>query len=218
MNYKILPEAKDYKRIGEGDTGLNTGGMGAISPVPFADKEFLLKIEENIIKPTIEGLKKENIPYVGFIFFGLINVKNEPFVIEYNVRMGDPETEVVLPRIESDFLDLLTACAQKKLDKTELSVNPKFCSTVVLYSKGYPGLYEKGKPIEIGNNIENTMVFHAGTKNIDNEIVTNGGRVLAVSAIADTMKDALLKSYLMIENIHFEGKTYRKDIGFDFSN
>lgn len=218
INYKILPEAKDYKRIGEGDTGLNTGGMGAISPVPFADKEFLLKIEENIIKPTIEGLKKDNIPYIGFIFFGLINVNNEPLVIEYNVRMGDPETEVVLPRIESDFLDLLTACAQKKLDKTELTVNPMFCSTVVLSSKGYPGSYEKGKIIGIGKNIENTLVFHAGTKSMGNDIVTNGGRVLAVSALGDTMKDALQKSYLMIENINFEGKTFRKDIGFDFSN
>jgi phosphoribosylamine---glycine ligase len=213
--YKILPEAKDYKRIGEGDTGPNTGGMGAISPVPFADKEFMQKVEERIIKPTIEGLKNEKIDYCGFIFFGLIKVKNEPIVIEYNVRMGDPETEVVMPRIESDFLELLIACAEKRLDKAEIKIKKETCSTVVLASKGYPGDYEKGKNIEIGNQIEHAIVFHAGTKLLGNKPVTNGGRVLAVSGLGSTMTNALIKSYEMADKINFDGKQFRRDIGLD---
>jgi len=215
INYKILPEAKDYKRIGEGDKGPNTGGMGAISPVPFANAEFMQKVEERIIKPTIEGLKQEKIDYCGFIFIGLIKVNNEPFVIEYNVRMGDPETEVVMPRIESDFLELLIACTGKNLDKIEIKIIKDTCTTVVLASKGYPGDYEKGKPIEIMDTIENAIVFHAGTKAGNNQVLTNGGRVLAISGTGSNIKNALSKSYQMIEKINFEGKQFRKDIGFD---
>jgi phosphoribosylamine--glycine ligase len=217
-NYKILPEAKDYKRVGEGDKGPNTGGMGAISPVPFANNLFMNKIEERIIKPTIEGLKKEKIDYRGFIFFGLINVNNEPFVIEYNVRMGDPETEVVIPRIESDFLELLVACSEKKLDKAQIEIKSDVCSTVVLTSKGYPGDYEKGKIIEIGSTISETIVFHAGSKISNNKPITNGGRVLAISGLGNSLQNALSKSYEMVEKVNFEGKQFRKDIGLDLSH
>jgi phosphoribosylamine---glycine ligase len=215
INYKILPEAKDYKRMGEQDTGLNTGGMGAVSPVPFADQVFMQKVEERIIKPTIEGLKNEKFTYTGFVFFGLIKVDNEPFVIEYNVRMGDPETEVVMPRIESDLIELFAACSEKTLNKAEIKINSNKCATVILASKGYPGDYEKGKKITIPSPIKDVIVFHSGTKVSDNYPITNGGRVLAISASGVTIKDALRKSYEMIDLVDFDGKTFRRDIGFD---
>ncbi len=214
-SYKILPEAKDYKRIGEGDTGLNTGGMGAVSPVPFANKEFLNKIEDKIIKPTMDGLIKEKIKYKGFIFFGLINVKGEPFVIEYNVRLGDPETEVVIPRIKSDIVDLLKHTADETLDKVDFEIDDKACTTVMLVSEGYPGSYEKGRKIENIEKVSNSILFHAGTKRSGSEIITNGGRVIAVSSYGKNMNDALEKSYKNAEIIDFKGKNYRKDIGFD---
>ncbi|MCK5170239.1 MAG: phosphoribosylamine--glycine ligase, partial [Bacteroidales bacterium] len=214
-SYKILPEAKDYKRIGEGDTGLNTGGMGAVSPVPFANKEFLNKIEDKIIKPTMDGLIKENIKYKGFIFFGLIKVKGEPFVIEYNVRLGDPETEVVIPRIKSDIVDLLKHTADETLDKADFEIDDKACTTVMLVSEGYPGSYEKGKKIENIEKVSDSILFHAGTKRSGSEIITNGGRVIAVSSYGKNMSDALEKSYKNAEIIKFEGKNCRKDIGFD---
>ncbi len=214
-SYKILPEAKDYKRIGEGDTGLNTGGMGAVSPVPFANKEFLNKIEDKIIKPTMDGLIKEKIKYKGFIFFGLINVKGKPFVIEYNARLGDPETEVVIPRIKSDIVDLLKHTADETLDKADFEIDDKACTTVMLVSEGYPGSYEKGKKIENIGKVNNSILFHAGTKRSGSEIITNGGRVIAVSSSGKNMVDALEKSYKNAEMIDFKGKNYRKDIGFD---
>ena len=214
-NYVILPNAKDYKRIGEGDKGLNTGGMGAISPVPFADKEFLTKVEERVIIPTVEGLKKDKISYVGFIFIGLIRVNNEPFVIEYNVRMGDPETEVVIPRIESDFVDLLTATAEKKLDSFKLEVNEKSATTVMMVSGGYPEAYEKGKEIKGLENVTGSIVFHAGTKLDGSKVKTSGGRVLAVTSYGDDFEKALEQSYENIEKIHFDKMNFRKDIGFD---
>ena len=214
-NYVNLPNAKDYKRIDEGDKGLNTGGMGAISPVPFADKTFLSKIEKRIIKPTINGLQKDNLPYVGFIFFGLIKVKNNPFVIEYNVRMGDPETEVVFPRIESDVVALFKATVSQKLDAFNLEINKQSAATVMLVSGGYPEAYQKGKKIEGIEDVENSIVFHAGTKLEDNTISTNGGRVLAVTSFGKDFKQALKKSYKSIEKIKFKKMNYRKDIGFD---
>ncbi len=214
-NYVILPNAKDYKRIGEGDKGLNTGGMGAISPVPFADKEFLTKVEERVIIPTVEGLKKDKISYVGFIFIGLIRVNNEPFVIEYNVRMGDPETEVVIPRIESDFVDLLTATAEKKLDSFKLEVKEKSATTVMMVSGGYPEAYEKGKEINGLENVTGSIVFHAGTKLDGSKVKTSGGRVLAVTSYGDDFEKALKQSYENIEKIHFDKMNFRKDIGFD---
>ena len=214
-NYKILPYAKDYKRIGEGDTGLNTGGMGAISPVPFADDFFLKKVEERIVKPTINGFKKDNIPYKGFVFIGLIKVNNEPFVIEYNVRMGDPETEVVFPRIKSDVLNMFTAVAEGTLDKYNLVIDNKHASTVMLVSKGYPEKYEKGKEIIGLESSNNSLVFHAGTKTNNNKIITNGGRVLAITSLAENYQDALKMSYNTIQSISFKGMNYRKDIGFD---
>jgi len=214
-NYVVLPNAKDYKRIGEGDKGLNTGGMGAISPVPFADKEFLTKVEERIIKPTINGFKKDNIPYVGFVFIGLIKVNNEPLVIEYNVRMGDPETEVVIPRIKSDLLDLFTATAEKKLDKFNLDIDKRTATTVMLVSGGYPEAYDKGKEISGLDQIENSIVFHAGTDLKHDTVVTSGGRVLAVTSFGNNFKDALNQSYQNIEKIHFDKMNYRTDIGFD---
>ena len=214
-NYVILPNAKDYKRIGEGDKGLNTGGMGAISPVPFADKEFLTKVEERVIIPTVEGLKKDKISYVGFIFIGLIRVNNEPFVIEYNVRMGDPETEVVIPRIESDLVDLLTATAEKKLDSFKLEVNEKSVTTVMMVSGGYPEAYEKGKEINGLENVTGSIVFHAGTKLDGSKVKTSGGRVLAVTSYGDDFEKALKQSYENIEKIHFDKMNFRKDIGFD---
>ncbi|MEO1486555.1 MAG: phosphoribosylamine--glycine ligase [Bacteroidota bacterium] len=214
-DYKILPTAKDYKRIGEGDTGLNTGGMGAISPVPFADSAFKDKIESQIVKPTVEGLKKDNLPYVGFIFIGLIKVDGQPKVIEYNVRMGDPETEVVFPRIESDVVELLKAMGSGTLDKYQLKINEQTATTVVAVSGGYPEAYEKGKEISGLSEIEGATVFHAGTKMDDNKTVTNGGRVLAVTTLDNTMEDALKKAYRQLGKITFEGINYRKDIGFD---
>ena len=214
-NYVILPNAKDYKRIGEGDVGLNTGGMGAISPVPFADEEFLAKVEERVIVPTVEGLKKDNIPYVGFIFIGLIKVNNEPYVIEYNVRMGDPETEVVIPRIESDFVALLRATADKKLDSFNLEVMDKSATTVMMVSGGYPEAYEKGMEINGLENVHDSIVFHAGTKKDGAKVKTSGGRVLAVTSYGGDFKQALNQSYQNIEKIHFDKMNFRKDIGFD---
>ncbi len=214
-SYKILPEAKDYKRIGEGDTGLNTGGMGAVTPVEFADEVFMSKVEERIIKPTIEGIKKEKMDYKGFIFLGLININNEPFVIEYNVRMGDPETEVVIPRVKSDLFELLELLPDKKLSQGKIELDERTSTTVMLVSKGYPGSYEKGKEIVIGNADQDVVVFHAGTKPENGKVLSNGGRVIAVTAYGNSMKDALAKSYAMIEKIDFEGKTFRTDIGFD---
>jgi phosphoribosylamine---glycine ligase len=213
--YLVLPEAKDYKRIGEGDTGLNTGGMGAVSPVPFANKAFMQKIEERIIKPTVEGLQKEGIPYKGFIFFGLINVKGDPYVIEYNVRMGDPEAEVVLLRIKSDFAALLWATAENRLKEATIAFDNRTVTTVMLVSGGYPGSYEKGKPISGLDKVEGSIAFHAGTTTKNNNTVTNGGRVIAVSSFGTTMQEALEHSYKNAEAIRFEEKNFRKDIGFD---
>ncbi|GGG78650.1 phosphoribosylamine--glycine ligase [Parapedobacter pyrenivorans] len=213
--YKVLPAAKDYKRIGEGDTGLNTGGMGSVSPVPFADNEFLDKVEERIIVPTIAGLKKDNIPYKGFIFIGLMNVNGEPYVIEYNVRMGDPETESVLPRIESDLLDLLEGVAQGNLTDRSFTLSSKTAATVVLVSGGYPGAYEPGKAISNIENVKDSIVFHAGTNEVDGVVQTAGGRVLAVTALEDTMFEALQQATADAGRIYFEGKYFRKDIGFD---
>ena len=214
-NYKVLPYAKDYKRIGENDTGLNTGGMGSVSPVPFLDKKLKQKIEDKIIKPTIEGIKNEDIYYKGFIFIGLINVRNEPYVIEYNVRMGDPETQVVLSRVKNDFVDLLISCDHQKLDKLEFEVDSNYFVNIVLASGGYPEKYEKGKMISGIENVDESIIFHAGTLNRNDEIYTNGGRVLSVVSTAPNLKEALKKSYKTISKIHFQGKTFRKDIGFD---
>jgi phosphoribosylamine--glycine ligase len=214
-SYKILPEAKDYKRIGKGDTGLNTGGMGAVSPVPFANEKFMKKIEDRIIKPTIEGLKKENIPYQGFIFFGLINCKGDPYVIEYNVRMGDPEAEVVLPRINSDILELFEGIATKTLASKKINIIPASATTVMLVSGGYPGSYEKGKVIENLNKAEGCIVFHAGTKLSDGKVLSNGGRVISVSAYGHTFKEALSSCYRNAKIITFDKMYYRPDIGFD---
>jgi phosphoribosylamine--glycine ligase len=214
-SYVILPQAKDYKRVGEGDTGPNTGGMGAVSPVSFASQEFLAKVEQRIIIPTVKGLKQDNIPYKGFIFFGLINVAGDPFVIEYNCRMGDPETEVVIPRIESDLLELFVAAGNGKLDSFSLTINPMTCTTVMLVAGGYPGDYEKGNVIEgIGSSSE-CLVFHAGTKMFGKQLVTNGGRVMAISAFGQNKAEALAKSFTTAQKITFKDKYFRKDIGFD---
>jgi len=214
-SYKVLPAAKDYKRIGEGDTGLNTGGMGSVSPVPFADDSFLNKVEERVIIPTISGLKKDEISYKGFIFIGLMNVNGEPYVIEYNVRMGDPETESVLPRIESDLVDLLQGVAQGNLSDRSFTVSPKTAATVVLVSGGYPGAYESGKTISNIENVRESFVFHAGTQEEAGTITTAGGRVLAVTALKDSLFDALQQATADAGRIYFEGKYFRKDIGFD---
>ena len=214
-SYKILPSAKDYKRIGEGDTGLNTGGMGAISPVPFADRFYIEKVEREIVKPTIEGLKKDGITYKGFIFIGLINVKGQPKVIEYNVRMGDPETEVVIPRIKSDLLNLLKGIDDGTFSEKDLNINEQAATTVMLVSGGYPEAYEKGKEIKGVESVEESIVFHAGTK-MENEILkTNGGRVIALTSFGENIENALTKSFESAEKISFKGKYYRKDIGFD---
>ena len=214
-SYKVLPTAKDYKRIGEGDQGLNTGGMGAVSPVPFADAVFMEKVEERIVKPTIQGLINDNIEYKGFVFIGLIKVGDEPFVIEYNVRMGDPETEVVIPRLQSDLVELFLAVANEKLDEAVLSVNPKTAATVMLVSGGYPEDYEKGKVISGLNKVEGSIVFHAGTTVSGDNAVTAGGRVLAVTSYGDSFKEAIKKSYQNIELLHFDKMYFRTDIGFD---
>jgi phosphoribosylamine---glycine ligase len=218
-NYKILPEAKDYKRIGEGDTGLNTGGMGAVSPVPFADAEFIKKVEERVVIPTIQGLKNENIPYVGFLFIGLMNDNGDPYVIEYNVRMGDPETEAVLPRIKSDFVDLLYAMGTGKLGSYVLDIADHTCTTVVLVAGGYPGEYEKGKKIEgldSPNDPQNSIIFHAGTKISDfGEVQTNGGRVLAITGIGEDIASALENAYSRASEVCWDGIYYRRDIGQD---
>ncbi len=216
-DYKILGSAKDYKRIGEGDTGLNTGGMGAVSPVPFADEEFNRKVEERIVRPTIEGLRKDGIDYRGFVFFGLMNSNGNPFVIEYNVRMGDPETEVVMPRLKTDLIRLFDAAATGKLSDVVLETDERVCTTVMLVSQGYPEKYEKGKEIGIGR-VERSIVFHAGTKLSDGKVLTNGGRVLAVSSFGKTIEEGLRHSYANIEKITFEGKCFRRDIGKDLMN
>ncbi|SIS38165.1 phosphoribosylamine--glycine ligase [Zobellia uliginosa] len=213
--YKVLPTAKDYKRIGEGDTGLNTGGMGAISPVPFADDSFMDKIHERIVKPTVEGLKKDNLPYKGFIFIGLIKVGEDPKVIEYNVRMGDPETEVVIPRIKNDLVEVLEAVAQGRLNEIDLELDPRTASTVMLVSGGYPEAYTKGIEIKGFEGVEDSLVFHAGTQLKDGKVLTSGGRVMAITSYGNDFKEALATSYRNIEKIKFDKMNYRKDIGFD---
>ncbi len=214
-NYKVLPEAKDYKRIGEGDTGLNTGGMGSVSPVPFADAEFMQKITDRVIIPTVEGLKKENIPYKGFIFIGLMNCDGEPYVIEYNCRMGDPETESVMPRIESDFVDLLLGVAEGNLDEKELIISDKIAATVMMVSGGYPGEYLKNKVITGIENIRDSQVFHAGTSMQGEDIITTGGRVIAITSLQDNLFNALQQATADASRIYYDGMFFRKDIGFD---
>lgn len=214
-SYKILPEAKDYKRIGEGDTGLNTGGMGSVSPVPFANAEFMSKVEATVIKPTVNGLKRDLIPYKGFIFIGLMNVNGEPYVIEYNVRMGDPETESVLLRIESDFADLLLGVAQENLADKELRISPKTAATVMLVASGYPGNYMKGKVITGIENVRESQVFHAGTELDDEEVKTSGGRVLAISSLQDDLFSAVQQAVTDAGRIYYDGRYFRADIGFD---
>tara|TARA_B100001939_G_scaffold25917_1_gene21002 strand:+ start:362 stop:1648 length:1287 start_codon:yes stop_codon:yes gene_type:complete len=214
-NYKILPSAKDYKRIGEGDKGLNTGGMGAISPVPFADKFFIERVEDRIIKPTIKGLQEEEIEYKGFIFIGLMNVNGDPKVIEYNVRMGDPETEVVIPRIKSDLLNLFKGISNGTFGEQDFYVDEDVATTVMLVSGGYPESYEKGKGISGLEEVENSIVFHAGTRKEEDKVLTNGGRVLAITSFGRTIEEALSKSFNNAEKVKFDGKYYRKDIGFD---
>ena len=214
-NHLTLPMAKDYKRIGEGDTGLNTGGMGAISPVPFASDEFIKKIEERIIKPTMDGFQKSNLPFKGFVFIGLIKVDNDPMVIEYNVRMGDPETEVVFPRVKNDWVELFKAIGSQTLDQHELEIDPRSATTIMAVSGGYPEAYQKGKTITGIDSVDGSVVFHAGTKVVSKEVKTSGGRVLAVTSYGKDHKEALSKSYESLEKIDFEGMYYRKDLGFD---
>ncbi len=214
-NYVILPEAKDYKRIGEGDTGLNTGGMGSISPVSFADEEFMTKVEERIVKPTIDGLNKENIDYKGFVFFGLIKVGNEPYVIEYNVRMGDPETESVMLRLNNDLVELFEATFNGTLGEQKIEKDPRFAVSVMLVAGGYPGDYEKGKVMTGFEEVTDSILFHAGTTEKDGNIVTNGGRVIAVSSYGKDKAEALAMSFKNAQKINYEGKYFRSDIGFD---
>jgi phosphoribosylamine--glycine ligase len=214
-SYKILPTAKDYKRIGEGDTGLNTGGMGAVSPVPFADKTLMEKIETRIVKPTIDGLQKDGIQYKGFVFIGLINVKGEPMVIEYNVRMGDPETEVVIPRLKSDLVELFVAVSNQTLSQAALEIDERSAATVMMVSGGYPEDYEKGKVITGIENVTDSMVFHAGTTSENGNVLSNGGRVLAITSYGNTFDEAIKKSYQNIGKLSFDKMYFRKDIGFD---
>lgn len=215
-HYVLLPEAKDYKRIGEGDTGLNTGGMGAVSPVPFADNTLMQKVISQVVEPTVHGLKKEHITYNGFIFFGLINVNGNPYVIEYNCRMGDPETEVVMPRLENDLVDLIIKMSEGKLNEVEVTHDSRAACTVMLVSEGYPGNYPKGKVMTGLDQVHDSILFHAGTANKDGYIVTNGGRVIAITSYGDNIKDALAKSYNNAEKVQYEGKYYRRDIGYEF--
>lgn len=215
-NYVILPEAKDYKRIGEGDTGLNTGGMGAISPVPFADAAFMEKVKQKVVEPTIKGLAAEGIDYQGFVFFGLIKVDGEPYVIEYNCRMGDPETEVVMPRLENDLLELVQHLPKQTLDTVEIKYKAQAACTVMMVSGGYPGDYAKGAVISGLDEVQNSIVFHAGTKAAGQEVLTNGGRVLAITSYGDNIQEALAQSYQSITRIHFDKCYYRKDIGYEF--
>jgi len=214
-HYKILPTAKDYKRIGEGDTGLNTGGMGAISPVPFVDDVLINKIEERIVKPTIQGLQEDNLPYKGFVFIGLIMVENDPFVIEYNVRMGDPETEVVLPLLQNDLVKIFKAISEERLNEIDIEIEDQTAATVMLVSGGYPEVYQKDKEITGIENIKDSLVFHAGAKQVNGKIVTSGGRVMAITSFGKTHQEATKKSYQNIEKLHFDKMNYRKDIGFD---
>jgi phosphoribosylamine--glycine ligase len=213
--FKVLPEAKDYKRIGEGDTGLNTGGMGSVSPVPFADTAFLKKVKERIVVPTIRGLQEENIPYCGFIFIGLMNVDGEPYVIEYNVRMGDPETESVIPRIENDLVELLLAAANGTLETVDLRISPKTAATVMLVAGGYPGTYLKGRTLTGAENLRHSLAFHAGTEQAGQEVKTSGGRVLAVTALDDTLFGAVQKATADAGRIYYDGRYFRADIGVD---
>ena len=214
-NYIILPEAKDYKRIGEGDTGLNTGGMGAVSPVDFADKEFMKKVEDSVIKRTVNGIKKEKLDYKGFIFAGLMNVNGEPYVIEYNVRMGDPETQVVIPRIKNDLLNVFIKCLDEKINEVELDIENNFTTTVILAADGYPESYKKGDDIRNLEEFSNSKIFHAGTKKENNRILSNGGRVIACTGYGESLEDALKNSYKLADNISWDNKYFRKDIGED---
>ncbi|MEM9325393.1 MAG: phosphoribosylglycinamide synthetase C domain-containing protein, partial [Bacteroidota bacterium] len=214
----VLPEAKDYKRIGEGDTGPNTGGMGAVSPVSFASRRFMDKVLSRIIKPTIAGLQEDGIPYVGFIFFGLINVNNDPYVIEYNVRMGDPETQAVLPRLKGDFVELLIATAEGRLGEVQTSFEPYSAVTVVLVSEGYPGSYDKGRKISAASQIKGVLPFHAGTALRGEQLVTSGGRVIAITSLGKNLDEAMTKTYHGVNHFQWEGMNYRKDIGMDLRN
>ena len=219
INYVILPEAKDYKRVGEGDKGLNTGGMGAVSPVPFADDVFMQKIEENIVRPTIEGLQKEGMDYKGFVFIGIIKVGNDPFVIEYNCRLGDPETEVVIPRLKNDLVDLFTSTAQQKLDTVKIDCDDRYACTVMTVSGGYPGEFEKGFEIE-GLEEEtgpDSVIFHAGTLSAYGAVLTNGGRVFCVTSFGDSVMEAVDKSMDVLQHVRFENMYFRKDIGYEFA-
>ena len=215
QNYIILPEAKDYKRIGEGDTGLNTGGMGAVSPVDFADKEFMKKVEDSVIKRTVNGIRKEKLDYKGFIFAGLMNVNGEPYVIEYNVRMGDPETQVVIPRIKNDLLNIFIKCLDEKINEVDLDIENNFTTTVILAADGYPESYKKGDDIRNLEEFSNSKIFHAGTKKENNRILSNGGRVIACTGYGESLEDALKNSYKLADNISWDNKYFRKDIGED---
>ena len=214
-NYIILPEAKDYKRIGEGDTGLNTGGMGAVSPVDFADKEFMKKVEDTVIRRTVDGIKKDKLDYKGFIFAGLMNVKGDPYVIEYNVRMGDPETQVVIPRIKNDLLNIFIKCLDEKINEVDLDIENNFTTTVILAADGYPESYKKGDDIRNLEEFSNSKIFHAGTKKENNRILSNGGRVIACTGYGESLEDALKNSYKLADNISWDNKYFRKDIGED---
>ncbi|MEC8679425.1 MAG: phosphoribosylamine--glycine ligase [Bacteroidota bacterium] len=215
QNYIILPEAKDYKRIGEGDTGLNTGGMGAVSPVDFVDEEFMKKVEDSVIKRTVNGIRKEKLDYKGFIFAGLMNVNGEPYVIEYNVRMGDPETQVVIPRIKNDLLNIFIKCLDEKINEVDLDIENNFTTTVILAADGYPESYKKGDDIRNLEEFSNSKIFHAGTKKENNRILSNGGRVIACTGYGESLEDALKNSYKLADNISWDNKYFRKDIGED---